>query len=135
MAKIVADNGDVFEKHQEFMDATSIHRPDTSWRFTDSHGHVHQWYVGDIPAGTYSPVTQYITPTIEFIKTGTSCFEDGEPYDIGYYACKECGDTVNAGFTADSYTQYVPGLTHYSINGRSVKLDEFMRRAKEVGLL
>lgn len=126
MSQFVAPNRDVFEIERDLVEATSNHRPDTSWKQIDTGGHLHQWFVGDKPAVGYRPTEVYHNPTLVFVKTGEEYWEDDDqPHDVGYLACKECGDMVIPGYRADDCTQYIPGLIRCRINGISVSKEEF----------
>ncbi len=128
--------GDVFEYGCDKIDVTSNNRPDECWRHTDTHGHVHQWYVeGGGPDGThisatiYNPSLRYITPTLVFIVDDVGYWEDGTTYGIGHYECADCHDPVpNPGTCADADIVYMPGLRWFRINGQSVAPEEFQRR-------
>jgi hypothetical protein len=127
---------DVFESHCDLIDVTSLHRPDPSWRFVDADGHQHVWFKDGRPATSYHPAGTYDVPTIEFVFEEWGYFEDGERYAIGHQECRQCRARVpEPGFTAEAYTQYLPGLRHYTINGEPVSKDEFEARAKQAGLL
>lgn len=126
---------DTFEQHCDLIDVTSMHRPDTSWIHIDAHGHTHQWHQmdsggGDLgPASTYSAARHYFTPTLIWVKDGESWYEDSdEPHDVGHIECKECGEHVTPGYTADSCTQKIPGIRSFRINGESVTVEEFKVR-------
>lgn len=131
--KYIAPNGDVFEAHCELMDVTSMHRPDTSWRFVDAQGHEHRWHVESsepnvttAPAVSYNPSAKYITPTLIWVKDGEEFWEDDdEPHEVGHLECKQCGQHVSPHHIADSTVQYIPGLRHYRINGVTVSEEEF----------
>jgi len=124
--------GDLFEMHCEPIDVTSMHRPDTSWRFVDAHGHEHRWFVGGKPADQYSPTLTYETPTLVWIKDGDEYWDDDdEPHPVGHLECIECGEHIAPRYTADSYTQYIPGPKSCRINGERVGEEEFMRRVEE----
>lgn len=119
----------VFESYCDMVDATSMNRPDTAWRVRDPAGHEHAWYVkgATTPADAYSPRASYELPTLRWVVDRTAYFEDGEAYEFGHHECVLCGAHVSPGRTADTVTQYVPGLQHYAIDGREVSADEFQR--------
>lgn len=119
------DKGLVFEIHRDLIDVTSDHRPNLNWIFVDKAGHYHQWYDGETLATTYRPQTPYHIPSIEWIKTGNAFYPDGSEYDIGYHRCKQCKQPVEPGYTADTVTQYIPGMVHFYIDGREVSELEF----------
>lgn len=123
--------GDIFESRRDLIDATSNHRPDTSWHLIDRSGHSHQWFVNGEPARSYSPSLTYDTPSLKWVFDRWGYWEDGERYAIGHHECRECGEHIERGFTADTTTQYVAGLLHCSINGEPVSCDEFERRLKD----
>jgi hypothetical protein len=126
---IQASNGDVFESGCELVDVTSCYRPDPSWRYTDQSGHEHRWYVNGQPAESYSPTAQYSLPTLAWVVDYVAYYEDGEPYDVGHYECAVCStERVQPRYTADTFTQYVPGLRWFRVNGESVSAEEFKRR-------
>lgn len=126
------DDDVVLECHRDMIDVTSNHRPDIAWIFTDSNGHVHRWYDdNDKPSTVYRPIVSYSVPSIKWVKDGIGYYPDGSEYEIGHYECILCGETVDPGYTADTVTQYVPGLTHYLVNGQAVSRDEFMKHVPE----
>lgn len=135
MSRSVYKDGHTYEINVDMIDVTSIHRPDTGWRHTDSHGHLHQWYDGDAPAVRYDPSTKYSVPSIIWIKDGEYWDDDMEemrPY--GHNECSQCHDRLEPVYTADSFRQHVPGLKSYLIDGEPVSEEEFKRRATEAGL-
>lgn len=120
---------DVFDSSCDLVDVTSLHRPDTSWLFTDAHGHEHRWYVDGTPAVSYSPSARHETPTLIWIKDGEEFWEDDdEPHDVGHLECRQCGEQIAPRYRPDDTTQHIPGLRHYRINGEAVSEDEFTRR-------
>lgn len=124
---------DLFEAGCELIDVTSMSRPDTSWHDTDVNGHEHQWFTGGAPAQAYSPSALYELPTLRWVVDGTQYYEDGEPYEVGHYECNECGEHVTPRSTADTNTQYIPGLRWCRINGEHVSEEEFKRRYESNG--
>ena len=119
----------LFESGCELVDVTSLHRPDTSWQVIDAQGHEHCWYVNGLPAGSYNPATTHETPTLVWIKDGEEYWEDDdEPHAVGHLECRQCGERLRPGYTADAYQVYVPGLRWYRIDGERVTEAEFMRR-------
>lgn len=78
-----------------------VREPDPQWTFTDSYGHLHKWDC------TTDPPT---LPTLMWKKLMTAD-EDGEPIDVGYYTCLECGKKVTPGYR-DSPTQQEYGPWH-----------------------
>jgi hypothetical protein len=130
-------SGETFEIERDLIDATSISRPDTRWRYTDANGHLHAWYVkGETaPAAQYSPSASYDLPTLLWVVDGVAYYPDGESYEYGHYECVQCGEHVKPANTADTETQYIAGLLHCRINGTSVSKEEFDRRARAAGLL
>lgn len=121
-----------FDYGCEMVDVTSMHRPDTSWLITDTHGHPHRWYVDGQPADGYRPDAKYETPTLVWIKDGEEYWEDSdEPHEVGHLECRECGEHIEPHYTADSCTAYVPGLRWYRIDGQHVSKEEFERRVAE----
>jgi hypothetical protein len=123
-----------FRTYCDQFEVTSMHRPNTSWRFTDAHGHEHRWHVtGDEhPATRYLPTETYDVPTLEWVKTGEEWIEDAEePFEVGSYFCKVCGEEVDKGFTADDTRQFIPGMRHYTIDGESVSAEVFAAKVAE----
>src|SRR5688572_13871401 len=100
------------------LDVTSLHRPDLSWRFTDHSGHEHMWWDRDGPAEKYTPTQGYLVPTITWLQTSPAT--DDYP-EVGYYICTECGDKVHPGYCSDSISQFIPGPTHFYVDGLEVK--------------
>lgn len=122
---------DTFEMNCDLLDVTSLHRPDTSWRFTDAHGHEHRWHVDGQPAESYRPEAKHETPTLRWVFDEWEYWDDGERYQIGHHECRQCGEHIEPRYTADTSTQYIPGMRHYRINGEPVSKDEFERRVEE----
>lgn len=111
------------------IEVTSLHRPDISWKFTDGSGHIHQWYdekSGSL-AESYRPTRSYHVPSVVWIKTGVGYYPDGSSYDVGYHACRQCGQEVDPRYTADTYAQYIPGIAHFYIDDVEVSLEEAER--------
>ena len=115
-------NGRTFEIVTELIDATSICRPDPSWRHIDAAGHEHRYRVNGAPASTYDPRARYEVPTAERVGTG-EYDEDGIEYTR--LACRLCGADVQPGTTADGHTVHVAGLRRAFVDGRPVTRDEF----------
>lgn len=131
MRTVHMKTGDVFEYGCDKVDVTRNNRPDTGWRHTDTHGHIHQWHVDGKPATNYSPQDKHETPTLVFIVDDVGYWEDGSTYNIGHYECGDCHDPVpDPGTCADTNTVYMPGLKWFTINGQSVPPEEFERRYK-----
>lgn len=114
----------IIEFERELIDVTSNHRPDLNWIFFDSSGHCHQWHNGQILAVKYSPAGFYHVPSIKWVKTGVDYYPDGSEYEVGYYACIDCGEEITPGYTADTTTQYITGVTRYYVDGKEVKKEE-----------
>lgn len=132
---MIVANGQQFEAGCDIVEVTSAHRPDTSWIFTDGHGHKHRWHTDGKPAEHYRVSSLYVVPTIRFELDEWGYFEDGERYPIGHHECVQCGEHVEPRYTADDTRQYVPGLRWFRINGHFVSRDEFEQQAKVAGLL
>src|SRR5688572_15765910 len=124
----------MFEAGSELIDVTSSHRTDTSWRFTDAAGHIHQWWdKGDgKPAGAYNPNNKYYIPSVEVVSDGKGYWEDGDEYEKWHYECKECRQHITPGYTADTTKQYISGLRWFKIDGQYVTPEEFKRRFEEI---
>jgi len=121
-----------FRMERSLIEATSLHRPDPSWIFTDAEGHVHQWFTEGKPAIGYSAIQSYSVPTTVWEKTGEEFYEDDdEPHDVGHYICRICKQEIQHGFCADTNTQYVPGITRFYIDDVSVSKEEYERRYRE----
>jgi len=128
MSSRVARTGDVFESGCDQFDVTSLHRPDTRWRFVDAAGHTHRWYMQGQPAESYRPDAKYETPTLTWVHDGWGYYEDGERYAIGHHECSECRERIEPHFCADDFRQYLPGPRWFCINGEPVSPEEFQRR-------
>lgn len=124
-------SGVVLEAYRDMIDVTSNHRPDIFWVFTDDAKHVHRWCTNGKPVEGYNPSETYSIPSVEWVKDGVNYYPDGSEYEIGHYECKLCRETIDPGYTADRVTQYVPGLTHYLVNGHHVSEEEFTRFGSE----
>lgn len=125
---------DTFRVERSMMDATSLHRPDTSWLFVDVLGHEHRWYIKNggpngqhISATHYSPQQSYVTPTLKWVFERYGYYEDGSCYEIGHHECDRCGERIEPKYCADSCMQYVPGLQRCYINDVQVTREEFER--------
>lgn len=124
---------DTLETGCDLLDVTSLHRPDTAWRFVDAHGHDHRWYVDGggpggehISASGYSPQLRYITPTLIWVKDGEEYWEDdAEPDAVGHLECAQCGERIAPAYCADTTRQFIAGLRWFRINGRLVSREEF----------
>lgn len=130
----ITAGGKTFRVECDPVDVTSLHRPDTAWRFIDSQGHSHRWFADGVPADRYSPTAKHSVPTLKWVKDGVAYFEDGEPYYVGHNECIECGERIEPRYKADDYQQYVAGLRRYYINDALVSEEEFKRRALEAGI-
>jgi hypothetical protein len=50
---------------RDSIDVTSNHRPDISWKFVDSAGHEHRWFVSkNRVAVAYHPQAKYRVPSV-----------------------------------------------------------------------
>ena len=126
--KIVAGHH-LFEVRCDLLDVTSNHRPNTAWRTVDAKHHAHQWYNGGQPARSYSPTVKYITPTLVWVKDGEEYWEDDDqPHEVGHLECDQCGERVSPGYTADTLTQHIAGMRHYTVNGKHVTEEEFKQQ-------
>lgn len=128
----VTIEGTTFEVDRCMVEATSNHRPDTSWVFIDAAGHEHRWFLNGQPATTYSPLEHYDTPSLITIKDGVGYWDDGEPYDIVHRECRKCGEIIEPAYTADTSRVMVPGIARYYINGESVSESAFKQRVEGV---
>jgi hypothetical protein len=124
---------DIFAVFTDRIDATSQSRPDETWRVVDAAGHEHRWHVNGEPMASYSTMARYELPTLELVRTG-SWFGDGEEHPIYEWKCRACGEVVRPGTCADTFQVWVPGVTHFRINGQTVSREEFVRRRHEAGL-
>jgi len=125
-------NGHTFESGCDVIDVTSMHRPDITWRFVDAAGHDHRWCVHGAPADRYDPTATYDTPTLITVSDGWGIdADDGESVEWTHMECRECGEKITRGYTADEYQQYMPGLRWCRIDGVTVSREEFERRYLE----
>lgn len=132
MSAIVAMDGRAFRLERSMIDATSMNRPDESWSFIDKNGHEHRWHVDGKPVTRYDPTSKFETPTLVWKHERWGYYPDGSRYSVGHHRCAQCKARVpNPGTKADDCQQYVPGLTSYYIDDRSVTREEFMRLARE----
>jgi len=96
----------------DLIEVTSSHRPDPAWVFIDAHGHEHRWHVDGKPAMSYNPSAKYGTPSLVWVKDGESYWpDDDEPHEVGHLECRQCGEHIEPGYTADTIRQYVRGLS------------------------
>lgn len=131
---VIEHGGHTFESYAEMMEVTLLRRPDEAWSHRDAQGHEHYWTF-DGERGRYRPDAKAELPTLEWVRTGTYFYPDGESYDVGEYRCRQCGEVVTPRRRADDTRQFVPGIRHYLLDGVSVPEAEFMAAAKEAGLL
>lgn len=127
-------SGDLVESGGDLLDMSSSRRPDLAWRFVDGHGHAHRWHEGDLPASTYRPDRTYHVPSVRWVHEGWDYYEDGERTERGHYECRDCGEVVTRGFTADATRQLVPGLQWYRINGEAATKEDVERLLAANGL-
>jgi hypothetical protein len=120
-----------FEITREMIDVTSLSRPDTSWRFVDAAGHVHQWFVGDRPAERYDPSASYVLPTLHAVETGRWFDEEGEEHVDEEYRCVQCEAVVVPRTRADDTQMFIPGMARCFIDGVRVTKEEFDAAVKE----
>lgn len=131
MGDFVAPNGDVFRMEADLIDVSMLHRPDTSWRVTDTHGHEHCWYVGEKPADYYSPQMRYHTPTLVEVEDADGWYDDdGGFHHYTHDECAQCGERIDPRYTSDDCAQYIQGLTRRYINDEPVTEEEFLRRGR-----
>lgn len=107
------------------IDASSLHRPDTSWHVVDASGHEHRWYVDGTPTSSYNPTAKYETPTLVWIKDGEEYWDDDEqPHDVGHLECRQCGEHIEPRYTSDSFQQMIPsGMVRWGIKDAEVDAD------------
>lgn len=126
-----ARSGHAFTSGSELIDVTSLHRPDPSWHVVDDQGHEHRWRVNGQPAASYNASERYDVPTLVDVHDGYGYYEDGEQYAIHHLECRQCGQHIEPGYTADTNRQFIGGLRWYRIDGASVSKKEFDRRVTE----
>lgn len=115
------------------IDVTMLHRPDTDWVTVDRHGHEHRWFIRGQPATSYDPSAHYDTPSLVWVKDGEEGYpDDDEPHDVGHHECRQCGQRIEPGYTADSMRRFIPGLATYYLDGESVTQPEFEQAVREV---
>lgn len=119
-----------FEVRADPIEVTSLHCPNTSWRFVDPAGHEHRWYLGTKPAESYRPDAHYEVPTLAVVFDGYGYYPDGSQYRREHYECRQCGARVTPSYTADTTRQYIAGLKHFYIDGREVAQETFERAFK-----
>ncbi len=119
---------DLRMEYQPF-EVTSLRRPDEGWHYVDPAGHAHQW---EWPNGkrVYQPGVTASLPTLEWVRTGTGAYPDGEEYEIGEHRCRQCGAVVQPAYTADRNRVFIPGLVSYTADGVPVSREEAVRLAK-----
>lgn len=126
-------NGHAFEAGCDLIDVTSMNRPDTAWRKVDAAGHVHCWHVNGAPATNYDPAKPYDVPTVEARIVG-EYVHDGEVIKMTDTFCRQCGERVTPGTTADTYQRFIPGRRWFAVDGRSVTRAEFVEQLRVNGV-
>lgn len=119
-----AKDGRTFRVERETIDATCQNRADETWTRVDAAGHEHFWTF-DCVRGAYRPDAKAEVPTLRWVVDGTEYWEDGEPYQVGHYECKVCGEHVTPGTCADTNRQWIAGLAHCYINDEPVSRETF----------
>lgn len=114
--------------HGAPLDVTRLHRPNTSWRFTDAEGHEHRWHANGLPADSYSPTQSYDVPTV--VQVVDSPATEDYPA-IVHHECRQCRARVTPGYCADDTVQRIPGLRLCSIDGVDVTPEEFEKAWRE----
>jgi ribosomal protein L37AE/L43A len=125
-----------FSIDRDIIDVSVLSSPDEHWLYTDPAGHQHYW-TWNGQRGTYRSGVTAELPTLRWVVEEICdcyiCQENGvDDYEIGHYECRQCGAHVTP--AAKPRTEYIAGLTHYRIDGRSVSKDEFMAEARKAGL-
>lgn len=116
-----APNGQRFAITVDMLDNTSMHKPDAQWLFTDAAGHPHQWQ------GEKLPTLRWV---IDIPET------DEYPAQ-GHYECALCGvygPRITPRHIASTFRSYVPGMTHYYVDGSPVDRGTFIIAAHLAGL-
>lgn len=135
MTSVIA-NGREFSVERDLIPISSLSRPDTRWIFVDPSGHEHRWFEqtpeGLKPASEYHPNKSLSLPTLRKIVDYEG---DDESPATSHWECPHCGVIIVPGTCADTHEWYVPGLSHYRIDGTPVSKEEFERQARAAGLL
>ena len=119
MMAICLPNGAKLTIDQEYEQMTPLSRPDPQWRFTDGHGHIHQW---DFSSGWVSATV----PTIRFVwdrEPGPDVEEDGGE---GHYECLLCRDLIEdwPRSVANCERVFIPTLRHIYVEDWPVALSD-----------
>ena len=108
-------NGRTFETRNDPIEVTSsLPYADPAWRGPCANGH---------------EVTQ--ETKVYRVDGSTWCDICQEMEEEGHYECPTCGVEVTPGTTFDMYRRFIPGLTEYFIDGRSVDKETFLRELSE----
>lgn len=112
----ITRNNRTFSKHTDQVSIQSFSgvELDPDWKYTDKAGHKH-YAVTDIPLGY---------PTLEWYVDSIEEYE-GEDYEEGHWVCPLCLETIKKGTRSEK--GWIPGLTHYKIDGVEVDEDEWHR--------
>ena len=123
-------DGRTFEAWADMIDVTSLHRPDLSWKFIDPSGHHHRWSSPTelaVAPDSYRGDITYSVKSVEWVRDPSIFTEEGEEIFQGHFECIACRFHIEPGYTADNTTQYMTGMRHYRIDGRSVSPEEFKK--------
>lgn len=107
-------DGHIFEKRTDevFVGTMGGVEPDPDWTYVDKQGHIctqktKEWFVDEL---VWCP----------------SC---GEDHEYGHWVCPLCLEKLKPGVRPEQ--RYVPGMTHYLIDGVEVDEDEWHRAYEE----
>ena len=89
---------------------------DPDWNYVDKAGHIH--YAAKESFVDY-PTLEWYVDSIEY------CDDCREDHEEGHWVCPLCLETIKPGKRPEQ--QYVPGMTHYKIDGKEVDEDEWHR--------
>lgn len=111
----------VFEKYTDQVNIQSFSgvELDPDWTYTDKAGHNHFAAKG-VPL---------MYPTLEWYVDSIEMCE-GEEYESGHWVCPLCLESIKRGTRPEK--GWVPGMTHYKIDGVEVEEHVWHQRYEEV---
>jgi hypothetical protein len=113
---IRGDFGELVTETEAIEVASSLPRPDRSWRYTDRESHEHYWQDG------YPTLTRVVDETYW-------CADCGDEHTESHLECPLCGEHIEPGTVGPStFREFMPGRTSYWLNGEPITPE----RAREI---